>query len=87
MIFVDTSVWIDYFNGSISWQTNHLDSLLEDEPIAIGDLILAEVLQGFHSDRDLNHAIQLLSPLPFYNMVGRDIAIKSANNYRILRKK
>ena len=44
MIMVDSSVWIDYFNGQRTWQTNRLDGLLSDVPVIIGDLILAEIL-------------------------------------------
>ena len=47
MILVDSSVWIDYFKGTITPQTEMLDRLLGREPLAIGDLILTEVLQGF----------------------------------------
>jgi len=87
MILVDSSVWIDYFNGKITKQTNLLDSLLGGELIVIGDLILTEVLQGFQQDRDFNKAKKLLSALIFKQMLGRQLAIKSAENYRILRKK
>ena len=54
MILVDSSVWVDYFKGTITAQTERLDGLLGVEPLAIGDLILTEVLQGFRSDRDFN---------------------------------
>jgi len=87
MILVDSSVWIDYFNGKITKQTNLLDSLLGSELIVIGDLILTEVLQGFQQDRDFNKAKKLLSALIFRQMLGRQLAIKSAENYRVLRKK
>ncbi len=87
MILVDSSVWIDYFNGKITKQTNLLDSLFGSELIVIGDLILTEVLQGFQQDRDFNKAKKLLSALIFRQMLGRQLAIKSAENYRILRKK
>jgi predicted nucleic acid-binding protein len=40
LILVDSSVWIDYFRGSVTAQTERLDSLLGQEPLAIGDLIL-----------------------------------------------
>lgn len=56
MILVDSSVWIAYFRGAITPQTERLGSLLGIEPIAIGDLIMTEVLQGFISDRDFNQA-------------------------------
>ena len=87
MILVDTSVWIDYFNGQRSWQTNLLDNLLSDVPVLIGDLILAEILQGFRSDDDYESAKSYLSVLPFHQIGGYQVAVQSAQNYRILRKK
>jgi predicted nucleic acid-binding protein len=87
MILVDTSVWIDYFNGRKTWQTNLLDNLLSDIPIIIGDLILAEILQGFRSDNDYQSAKSLLTDLPFRQMGGYQVAVRSAQNYRTLRKK
>ena len=87
MILVDSSVWIDYFNGSIKLQTDWLDSALGNTPIIIGDLILTEVLQGFQSDIDFNAARNLLLSIPLLPMVGQDIALESAMNYRLLRKK
>lgn len=38
MIVVDSSVWIDYFNGTDTPQTALLDALLGVEPLVIGDL-------------------------------------------------
>lgn len=87
MIVVDSSVWIDYFNGKITKQTNLLDSFLGNELVVIGDLIMTEVLQGFQNDKDFKKARQLLGCLIFKEMLGKDLAIKSAENYRILRKK
>ncbi len=87
MILVDSSVWIDYFNGHRTWQTNLLDNLLSDVPIIIGDLILAEILRGFRSDNDYESAKSYLSDLPFRQMGGYQVAVQSAQNYRILRKK
>jgi len=87
MIVVDSSVWIDYFNGKSTKQTSLLDSLLGSELIVIGDIILTEVLQGFQEDRDFNKAKGLLNSLIFMEMLGKELAIKSAENYRILRKK
>ena len=86
MIMVDSSVWIDYFNGRDTTQTRQLDSLLGIKPIAIGDLILTEVLQGFRSDEDYNTAKSLLTSLTVFDLLGETMALKSADNYRILRK-
>jgi predicted nucleic acid-binding protein len=87
MILVDSSVWIGYFNGKINPQTDWLDFALGKEVIIVGDLILAEVLQGFKSDRDFYKAKELLSNFHFMEMLGQELAIKSAENYRFLRKK
>lgn len=85
MILVDSSVWIDYFRGVRSRETDLLDSLLGNEPIAIGDLCLAEVLQGFGSDRDFNQARELLTSLFILQLGGVQIAIQAAMNFRALR--
>ncbi len=85
MILVDSSVWIDYFRGNATAETDKLDSLLGAEPLAIGDLILTEVLQGFCSDKDFNEASMLLTTLVVVELGGRDIAIQAAKNYRALR--
>ncbi|MFZ5570891.1 MAG: type II toxin-antitoxin system VapC family toxin [Thermodesulfobacteriota bacterium] len=86
MILVDSSVWINYFNGISIWQTDLLDHYLSKTPIIIGDLILTEVLQGFRSNTDFETAKNFLSALQFRQIGGYNVAIQSANNYRILRK-
>ena len=85
MVLVDSSVWIDYFRGSITPQTDRLDQLLASEPLAIGDLVLAEVLQGFLSDREFNHARKLLLSLTIVHIGGTEAAIQAARNFRTLR--
>lgn len=85
MILVDSSVWIDYFRGTVTPQTDRLDSLLGMEPIATGDLILTEVLQGFVSDRQFNQARRLMASLVVVDLAGKAIAIQAAKNFRTLR--
>ena len=87
MIFVDSSVWVDYFNGRRCAETDYLDSLLGKEPIAIGDLVLIEVLQGFKNDSDYKIARELLTSLTVFTLGGQEIALKSADNFRLLRKR
>lgn len=87
MILVDTSVWIDYFNGKESRYADALDSALADGIVAIGDLIFLEILQGFRSDKDYHQAKRTLSTLDRYEMLGSDMAAKAADNYRFLRRK
>jgi len=87
VIFVDTSVWIDYFNGNINHATNMLDAALIDGTVAIGDIIFLEILQGFRRDKDYNSAKHTLATLDQYNMFDCSMALKCADNYRTLRKK
>lgn len=85
MIFVDSSVWIDYFRGDGTPEADKLDRLLGDEPLATGDLVLTEVLQGFVSERDFNQAHALLSSLTLVEVCDRNTAVLAARNYRRLR--
>ena len=87
MILVDSSVWIDFFNGTENAETDKLNEILGLEEVVIGDLILAEVLQGFRSDKDFEVANDVLTSLTVHDLIGKELAIKSANNFRKLRKK
>src|SRR5258708_5063602 len=85
MTLVDSSVWIDYFRGTATAETDLLDSLLGREPLAIGDLILAEVLQGTSSDRDFVRVRRQLKSLELVVVGSEAIVIQAARNYRELR--
>ena len=87
MILVDSSVWIDYFNGVSNDASDFLDNALGQRNLIIGDLILAEVLQGFRHEKDFNQARSLLTSLDVHNLVSEDLAVKCAHNYRTLRTK
>lgn len=87
MIIADTSVWIDYFNGNENPLTDELDKGLAQGIVAIGDLIFLEILQGFKNDKDYELAKSTLGTLEQYEMFGHAQALKSAENYRALRKK
>lgn len=87
MILVDSSVWIEYFNGIENVYTDYLDEILGSEPVGIGDLMLTEVLQGFRTDSGYKTAKRLLTDLPILEIVGTERAIRAAENYRLLRKK
>jgi hypothetical protein len=87
MIVVDSSVWIDYFSGADTSQAEKLDRTLGMKPVAIGDLILTEVLQGFRHDKDYKAARRIFNDVTIFDMLGMQMAIKSAENFRALRKK
>jgi hypothetical protein len=86
LILVDSSVWLDYFKGMVTPQTEKLDSLLGHEPLAIGDLILTEVLQGFADEADFNKARKMLTSLDVVDLGGQAIAVQAAKNFRTLRR-
>lgn len=85
MILVDSSVWIDYFRGTASPQTDRLDALLGTEPLLVGDVILTEVLQGFTSDRDFDTALALMGAFERIDIGGQAAALEAARNFRRLR--
>ena len=70
MIIVDTSVWVDYFKGKQSKETDSLDTLLGSQEILLGDLILTEILQGFQEDRLFREAEHMLESFPIVPMLG-----------------
>jgi predicted nucleic acid-binding protein len=85
MIFVDSSVWIDYFRGIATAETDRLHALLGEEPLIVGDVVLAEVLQGFDADRDFRTALSLFETLIIVDVGGAETAIAAARNFRRLR--
>jgi predicted nucleic acid-binding protein len=87
VIFVDTSVWIDFFNGKDSAEVQILDSALGTEAVAIGDLIALEILQGFKNDKDYKAAKEMMDSLTVYDLLGESAVYACAENYRALRKK
>lgn len=88
MIFVDSSVWIDYFKGVRNPQTEHLDALLAeaDDELAVADLVVFEVLRGFQSPKAKRSAQALLLSTRVVEIGGLDNALRAAEHYRALRQ-
>ncbi len=87
MILVDSSVWIDYLRGVETKQTDRLHSLLGVEPVAVGDLILTEVLQGTTTERDFKEVMRLMAGLDMVQLGGVEVATQAARNFCALREK
>ena len=87
MIIVDSSVWVDWFNGRSTAGTEAFDRLLGHEELAIGDLILIEVLQGCRSDVEYATVRSHLKDFPVFDLVGTDQAVRSAELFRALRRR
>ena len=87
MILVDTSAWIEYFRNGAPSVVHKVEKSLREEDVAIGDLIYCEILQGIYSESQRKQVEDLLLTLPRFEMVGFEMAEKSAANYRLLRSK
>ena len=85
MILVDSSVWIAYFRSADSPQVALLDSLFGRSPLAVGDLIAAEVLKGVRDEREFKWVKKTLDAFEHIDLAGYDLAVKAAENYRSLR--
>ena len=87
MILVDSSVWIDYFNGARNSQTDRLDALLAgaDEELGVADLVVFEVLRGFSAPKTKDHAQALLLTTRVVEIGGLDNALLAAEHYSALR--
>ncbi len=85
MIFVDSSVWIDYLRGTPTLAAQKLDSLLGGTEVLVGDLVLAEVLQGIRHDHAFEHTLALMTQATLVNVSDDETAVQAARNYRLLR--
>jgi len=84
-LVVDSSVWIDFFNGCRTSETARLDTYLGSERIILGDLVLCELLRGFRHPAEARRADQLLATCEPAIFGGHQIARRAADYYRALR--
>lgn len=87
MILVDSSVWIDYFRSADTPQVALLDSFLGRTPLAVGDLVAAEVLQGVKDEQEYQTVRRIFEAFAHIDLGGYELAIKASDNYRLLRAK
>ena len=85
-ILVDTSVWIDLFRGRRTPQVARLEGLVGREELIIGDLILAEILQGIRDEGDVARVDAAFVAYRVAPLVGEEISRQSAANHRRLRR-
>ena len=86
MILVDSSVWIDYYRGLQTVYTDTLEALIGNSLIVVGDLILAEVLQGISDEGKFIAISKEFDSFDIVTLGGKDVALAAARNYRRLRK-
>jgi predicted nucleic acid-binding protein len=87
VILVDSSVWVDYFRSADTPQVVLLDSLFGRTRIAVGDLVVAEVLQGVRDEKEFKLVKRVFDTFTRLDLCGYDLAVKASENYRVLREK
>ncbi|MEZ0486129.1 type II toxin-antitoxin system VapC family toxin [Fibrella aquatica] len=87
-ILVDTTVWVDWFKGIDSPQTNRVAVYLAaNHPIWIAPVIVQETLQGVRDDKQYELIRTSLLALNCFQADAFLTAIGAADLYRALRKK
>ena len=88
MLVVDSSVWIDFFNGRVGPGVTVLKRLLRDGDVRLvmPDLVLHEVLRGFRGEYEHRQARLLLESLDVESAAGHGLAVRAAEHYRALRQ-
>ena len=87
MILVDTSVWIDFLNGTNSRHRRLLHQLIEDdEDLVLSGIIVTEILQGIKEEKDFKAVQTILLEFPMYHPQGTETYLKAADIYRKCRK-
>lgn len=86
MIVVDTSVWVDFFRDSGTWQVEHLTQLIaDDDPVALTDIVLTEILQGLPNDREARRVERRLLVFDVLRLEALDDFRRAAALYRQAR--
>lgn len=88
MLVVDSSVWIDFFNGQPNPARDVLRRLLHDGEtrIVVPDLVLFEVLRGFRNERERRQAEALLLSLAVEATGSVALCLQAVHHYRDLRR-
>jgi predicted nucleic acid-binding protein len=87
LIVVDSTVWIDFLNGRDTGYVRRLRALLGSREIAVGDLMLCEILQGLRGEREARQVEGWLRRFDIVEMVGEANAVAAARNFRELRRR
>ena len=85
MVIVDTTVWVDYFQGVRNPETDWLNAELEHQRLGLTDIILCELLQGVRNDQAARDVERKLTQLQVFETGGVALAREAARNYRTLR--
>ena len=85
MVIVDTTVWIDYWDGTSTPEAEWLDAELDRQRLGVTDIIVCELLQGVRDEAEATAVERELAKFEVFNTGGLDLAKAAAHNYRVLR--
>jgi predicted nucleic acid-binding protein len=86
MVIVDTSVWIDYFNGVENAESNWLEWHVDEQRLGLTTIILTEILQGLGDEKTAAMVEAELRQFEIFEGLSRRLAVQAAKNYRKLRR-
>ena len=87
MIVVDTSVWIDVLNAVDTPAATRCVNLIQGgEPVALTDVIFAELLQGLGDEREVSQVERQLRAFPVLRLESLDDFALAAELYRTARR-
>lgn len=87
-VLVDTSAWVEFFNGSPGRERDALARLLEgDDDVCTCGVVVAEVLQGLRRDGERRRIEELFAEMTFLETAGIAPYVRSAGLYRALRRR
>jgi hypothetical protein len=87
MVIVDSSVWVDALRGTVNHHSIWLGAAIGREDVGLTSLIVCEVLQGFRIDVQFREFQDYLLEFPIFDTLDTPLAIRSAQNFRFLRKR
>jgi predicted nucleic acid-binding protein len=87
MVIVDTTVWVDYFRGRDTYETQWLDDQLDIRRMGLTNLILAEVLQGIRPEIDAFTTGQTLTKFEVFHASDDAMVIEAAKYSRKLSRR
>jgi Predicted nucleic acid-binding protein, contains PIN domain len=87
VVIVDSTVWVDYFNGLPNPETDWLDGQMDQQRLGLTTIIVCEVLQGLREERKAIAVATALRQFEVFEMPNLAVALQAARNYRTLRSR
>jgi len=87
MVIVDTSVWVDYFNGRENTESDWLELHVDQQRLGLTTIILTEILQGLSDEKTAALVEAELLQFEIFDASSRALAVQAAKNYRALRRR